>query len=182
MSERKANYRLADFLLIAMTGALSIAVKAAVNPLAQLLTSPLFIPGGVAAGGFYMLFVVLAPAITGKRGAALLMTLVQAVLVIILGAPGSHGAASLFTYTLPGLAVEAVWLLSGRRAGGAACCFVAGICANMAGSYAVNLLLFHLPALPLTLSLSVAALSGGLGGWAAYALAARLRRLGIWSV
>ncbi|MCL1805707.1 MAG: ECF transporter S component [Clostridiales bacterium] len=179
MRNRK-YYRLADYLLIAMTAALSIAVKTAVNPLAQLLTSPLFIPGGVAAGGFYMMFIVLPPAITGKRGAALLTALVQAVLVVILGAPGSHGAASLLTYTLPGLAAEAVWLLSGARAGGSICCFIAGVCANMAGSYAVNLLLFRLPLIPLLLSLSVAALSGGLGGWAACVLARRIRRLGIW--
>jgi len=177
---RKKYYRLADYLLIAMTAALSIAVKTAVNPMAQLLTGPLFIPGGVAAGGFYMLFIVLVPAVTGKRGAALLTALVQAVLVIILGTPGSHGAASLLTYTLPGLAAEVVWLLSGARAGGPVCCFAAGICANLAGSYAVNLLLFRLPIVPLLLCLSVAALSGGLGGWAAYALAGRIRRLGIW--
>jgi hypothetical protein len=172
--------RLADYILIAMTVAMSIAVKAVVNPMAQIVTGPLFIPGGVAAGGFYMLFVVMPPAVSGKRGTALLTALLQAILVMILGAPGSHGAASLFTYTAPGLAVEAVWLLSGKQAGGPVCCFAAGIAANVAGSYAVNLLLFRLPVVPLLLSLCVAALAGGLGGWAAYGLAGRLRRLGIW--
>ena len=174
------KYNLHDFILIAMTAAMGIAIKVVVNPMAQLITGPLFIPGGVAAGGFYMLFLVIPPAISGKRGTALLTAILQAALVILLGTPGSHGAASLFTYTMPGLAVEAVWLLAGRHAGGAVCCFVAGIGANMAGSYAVNLLLFRLPFVPLMLSLSVAALSGGLGGWAACGLAARLRQSGVW--
>jgi len=180
MSDRKHYYAMSDYILIAMTVALSIAVKTVVNPLAQVVTSPLFIPGGVAAGGFYMLFVIIPPAVTGKRGAALLTALLQGVLVTMLGVPGSHGIASLFTYSMPGLAVEAVWLLSGKRAGGPVCCFISGIMANAAGSYAVNLLLFHLPPIPLLLSLCVAALAGGLGGWAAYGLSVRLRRLRIW--
>ena len=174
------KYTLSDYVLIAMTVALSFAVKAVVNPLAQILTGPLFIPGGVAAGGFYMLFIVIPPAITGKRGLALFTALVQAMLIMFIGIPGSHGAATMVTYTVPGLAVEAVWLLSGRYAGGVVCCFFAGLCANIAGSYAVNTLLFQLPFVPLMLSLSVSALSGGLGGWASFWLAARLRRLSIW--
>ena len=173
------KYQLADFILIAMTVAMSIAVKAVANPMAQIITGPLFIPGGVAAGGVYMLFIVIPPAISGKRGTALLTALLQALLVIMLSTPGSHGVASLVTYTAPGLAVEAVWLLSGKQAGGPVCCFFSGIAANIAGSYAVNLLFFRLPLVPLLLSLCVAALSGGLGGWVAYALAVRLRRLGI---
>jgi len=180
MSQKKPCFRLADYILIAMMAALGIAVKVIVTPLAHLLTGPLFIPGGVAAGGFYMLFLVLALSITRKQGTALIAALVQAVLVTATGTLGSHGAASLLTYTLPGLAVEAVWLLSGREKGGSVCCFVAGIAANIAGSYAVNLLIFRLPTVPLLLSLAVAALSGGLGGWAAYGLSRQIQRLQIW--
>lgn len=184
MSQKKPYFKLADYLFIAMMAAMGIAVKVIVTPLAQLLTGPLFIPGGVAAGGFYMLFLVLAISITRKKGTALLVALVQAVLVMITGMLGSHGAASLLTYTLPGLAVEAVWLLlgRGRGKGGPVCCFVAGICANIAGSYSVNLLIFRLPAIPLLLSLAVAALFGGLGGWVAYGLANQVRRLQIWQI
>lgn len=182
MSKKKPYFNLADYILIAMMAAMGIAVKVIVTPLAQLLTGPLFIPGGVMAGGFYMLFLVLAISITRKRGTALLMALVQAVLVTATGTLGSHGAASLLTYTLPGLAVEVVWLLFGRERGGAVCCFAAGIAANIAGSYAVNLLIFRLPIVPLLLSLAVAALSGGLGGWAAYGLAGQVRRLQIWQI
>jgi hypothetical protein len=182
MTNKRLYFKLADYILVAMMAAMGIAVKVIVTPLAQLLTGPLFIPGGVAAGGFYMLFLVLALAITGKRGTALLVALVQAVLVMVTGMLGSHGAASLLTYTLPGLAVEAVWLLVRWEQGGPVCCFVAGICANIAGSYSVNLLIFRLPTVPLLLSLAVSALSGGLGGWAAYGLAEQVRRLQIWQI
>jgi ABC-type thiamin/hydroxymethylpyrimidine transport system permease subunit len=170
------GYRLPDYLLIAVTVALSFAVKFAAAPFAQIVTGPLMIPGGVAAGGVYMLFLVLPAAIIAKRGTALLTALLQAVLMTVTGAPGSHGAASLLTYTLPGFAVEAVWLVSGKQAGGAVCCFMAGIAANVAGTAAVNGMLFGLPAVPLLLSLCVAALSGGLGGWAAYGLSQRLQQ------
>ncbi|MCL1816054.1 MAG: ECF transporter S component [Clostridiales bacterium] len=174
------HFKLAEYILIAMMAALGIAVKVIITPLAHIITGPLLIPGGVAAGGFYMLFLVLAISITQKGGTAFLVALVQAVLVMITGMLGSHGAASLLTYTLPGLAVEAVWLLAGRGSKGAVCCFAAGICANMAGSYSVNFFIFRLPIVPLLLSLAVAALFGGLGGWVAYGLANQIRRLQIW--
>jgi len=180
MKQKKFHFRLADYILIAMIASMGIAAKVVIAPLVQLLTEPLFIPGGVAAGGFYMLFLVLTIAITNKMGTAFITGLVQAVLVLLTGGLGSHGAASLITYTLPGLAVEAVWLLSGKERCGAVCCFLAGIASNVVGSYAVNLLMFRLPTVPLLLSLCVAALSGGLGGWAAYGLASQVRRLQIW--
>jgi len=180
MKRKKPYFNLSDYILIAMMAAMGIAVKVVVTPLAQLLTGPLFIPGGVAAGGFYMLFLVLAISITRKHGTALITALVQAVLVTVTGTLGSHGAASLLIYSLPGLAVEAMWLIPGWERGGAICSFTAGISANIAGSYAVNLLIFRLPVTPLLLSLAVAALSGGLGGWVAYGLAKQVRRLQIW--
>ena len=179
--EKKPSYfSLPDCILMAMLAALGVAVKAVVTPLAQIITGPLFIPGGAVAGGFYMLFLVLATSLTGKRGAALLTALVQAVLVTIGGVGGSHGAASLLTYTAPGLAVELVFLLLYRhRACCPLCCFLAGMCANLAGCLAVNLAIFRLSALPLLLALSVAALAGGLGGLIAHGVAKNLQKLGL---
>jgi hypothetical protein len=179
LDRKKPHFRLSDYIIIAMLAAIGIAVKTIIVPLAHIVTGPLFIPGGVLAGGFYMMFLVLGEAITGKRGAALMVSLVQAVLVTITGSLGSHGAASLFTYTISGVAVELWFILSRHNGCCAVCCFVGGVVANMAGSFAVNVAIFNLPFVPMMLSLCVAALSGGLGGLVAGLVARNINKLGI---
>lgn len=172
-------FSLSDHLILAMLAALGIAAKVVVVPLAHMLTGPFFIPGGAVAGGFYMLFLVLGTALVRKRGAALLVSLIQAVLVAITGSLGSHGVASLFTYTAAGLGAELIFLISRHRGCCAFCCFIAGMAANLAGSLAVNVTIFRLPPLPLLLSLTAAALSGGVGGLVANGVARSLERLGL---
>ena len=55
--ERKQRYfQLSDYVVLAMLAGMGIASKVIIVPLAQAITGPLFIPGGVVAGGFYMLF------------------------------------------------------------------------------------------------------------------------------
>ena len=179
MQAKKNRFTLTDYILIAILASLGIAIKQIVVPLAQIITGPLFIPGGVVAGGFYMMFLVFGSAITQKYGAATLVALVQAVVVTVSGWLGTHGAISLLTYTLPGICVDLLYLLMRHKGCCAMCCFLGGVVANMAGSYAVNLAIFNLSLVPLVLSLSAAALSGGLGGLIAYALSKQIRKLGI---
>lgn len=180
--ERKQRYfQLSDYVVLAMLAGMGIASKVIIVPLAQAITGPLFIPGGVVAGGFYMLFLILGTAITGKLGAALLTALIQAVLVTITGTFGSHGAASLITYTLPGFAVEAWFFFSRHRGCCPFCCFVAGMIANMAGTFGVNLAIFNLSLVPLLLSIAAAALSGGLGGLLASSIVKGLEKLDLLS-
>lgn len=179
-ARRKTGYfKLVDFIIIAMMAAMGIAIKTVIVPLAQIITGPLFIPGGVVAGGFYMMFPVLGAALTGKRGTATLVSLVQAVIVTVTGTLGTHGAASLFTYTLPGLVVDVIYFIIRHNACCSICCFIGGIAANMAGVFAVNFAIFNLSAVPLLLSLCAAALSGGLGGLVAGAVAKNIRKLGV---
>jgi len=159
--------------------ALGLAVKVVVVPLVHTVTAALFIPGGAVAGGLYMLFLVLGAAIVRKPGAATLIALLQAVVVFVTGLPGSQGALSLLTYTLPGLSVDVLALILRARTWTLPGCFLAGIATNVVGTYAVNVALFRLPGLPLMLSLAAAALSGGVGGVLAYGLAQRLARLGL---
>ena len=78
-------YKFADYVLMAMIASMGIAVKVIIVPLAHILTGPLFIPGGVVAGGFYMAFLVLGEAITQKHGTATIIALIQAVAVLITG-------------------------------------------------------------------------------------------------
>lgn len=157
-----------NLVVIAMMAALGIATKPVVVPLAHIITGPLYIPGGAIAGGFYMMWIVLGAGLVGKRGTATLIAVVQAIMVISLGIFGTHGIMSFFTYILPGLAVDIVLLISRHRGCCLGCLFISGIVANISGTFLVNIVFFRLPLVPLLLSLSSAALSGGLGGVIAY--------------
>ncbi len=179
MNTNKRSVKLSDYIVLAMMAAMGIAIKTIIVPLAQIITGPLFIPGGVAAGGFYMAFLVLGKAITGRRFAATIIALIQAAVVTITGTMGSHGAASLLTYTLPGVAVDILFLLIRHKGCCALCCFLGGAVANITGSFAVNLAIFNLSFVPLMLALCAAALFGGLGGLVANAVAGNIRKLDI---
>jgi hypothetical protein len=162
------KFSLYDLIVIAMMSALGIATKPIIVPLAHIVTGPLFIPSGAVAGGFYMLWLVLGFGITGKRGTMTLIGVVQAILVMATGIVGSHGVMSLVTYTMPGILADLGLLLIGHRVCCFPCAFLAGLLCNIAGTFMVNFVYFRLPVVPLVLSLSAAALSGGLGGLVAF--------------
>ncbi len=170
MSIRKFfnDFSMFQLIIIAMMSALGIATKPVIVPLAHIITGPLYIPGGAIAGGFYMLWIVLGAGLVRKRGAATLIALVQAIVVIAMGVYGTHGIVSIVTYTLPGLMIDIIFILIRRNVDTLMDCFFAGIIANVSGTYLSNLVFFKLPWIPLILSLSSAALSGGLGGIIAY--------------
>ena len=173
------RFSVKDLILIAAMAALGIAVKSVVTPLVHLASAPLFIPGGALAGGLYMMWLVMAAGITGKRGAASLTGLVQAILVILSGIGGSHGLLSLVSYTLPGLAIDLWLIISRHKICCLPCAFVSCILANLCGTLAVNVIFFRLPAVPLMLSLAAAAFSGGVGGVLSWHLLGALRKFGI---
>lgn len=173
------GFSLYHLIVIAIMAAVGIAAKAVIVPLVHLITGPLFIPGGVVAGGIYMLFIVLAASLMGMRGAGLLCGLCQGIMVMIAGFAGSHGAFSLISYSLPGLAVELVMAIFSRKEPTLIGCFFAGIAANLTGTLVVNSAFFSLPAVPLVLSVSAGALSGGLGGLVAYYITAQMKKLNL---
>jgi ABC-type thiamin/hydroxymethylpyrimidine transport system permease subunit len=172
-----AKFSVFDLVIIAMVAALGIATKPVVMPLARIVTGPLFVPSGVVAGGIYMMWLVLGAGLTGKRGAATLIGIIQALLVMATGISGSHGAMSLVTYTIPGLLADLGLLVIRHQVCCNPCAFLAGMLANIGGSMMVNLVYFRLPLVPLVLSLSVAALSGGLGGILARQILKQLARI-----
>lgn len=175
------KFTMFDLMVMTMMAVLGVAIKPFVVPLAHIITGPLYIPGGVLAGGFYMLFIVLGRGLVGKTGAATLIGLVQAILVIALGIFGTHGAASLITYVAPGIAVDLLYLVMRSGVSTPIGAFLGGVAANVTGTYLVNLTFFRLPWLPLLLGLTVAALSGGLGGLIAYSIARQLKGFNIQS-
>ena len=166
-----------DLIIIACCAALGVAVKPLAAAAAQIITGPLMIPGGAFAGGIYMLFIVLAAGITQKRGAASLTALIQALLVLITGVYGTHGAASLITYFLPGVVVDLLWLGMRHRGCCAMCCFLGGIAANLTGVILVNVVFFRLPLVPLLLTAALGAFSGGVGGVIVWNITKRVRKL-----
>ncbi len=173
------NFTMFQLVIIAMMAALGIATKPVVVPLAHIITGPLYIPGGAIAGGFYMMWIVLGAGLIKKRGAATLIALVQAIVVITIGVYGTHGIVSIITYTLPGLMIDMYLFIFRRKGHTLVDCFVGGILANISGTYLSNLVFFKLPWIPLILSLSSAALSGGLGGIIAFNIIKGLRKLDI---
>lgn len=170
------HFSVRDLTLIAILAALGIAVKTVLTPLIQIASAPLFIPGGSLIGGIYMMWLVIASDVTGKFGAATLMGLVQAMLVILSGIGGSHGPLSFVSYTLPGLAVDLLLLISRRRSYNLPGAFLSCMLANICGTVSVNIMFFRLPTIPLLLSLAAAAFSGGLGGVLAWHLLKALRK------
>lgn len=173
------RFSMFDLAVISLTAAMGIAIKPIIVPLVHIVTGPLYIPGGAAAGGFYMLWPVLGLGMTGKLGTGTLIGLVQGLLVIITGVYGTHGAISIITYTLPGLLIDAGALFLGKRLITPAGFFILGLLANISGTLLSSMIFFRLPLIPLLLSLSAASLSGGLGGLIAYRLIKELNRAGI---
>jgi hypothetical protein len=173
------RFSIFDLVIIALTSALGIGIKPIIVPLVHVFTGPLYIPGGAAAGGFYMLWIVLGIGITGKVGTGTLIGLIQALLVIITGAYGNHGAVSIITYTLPGLAVDLGAGILGNKLLCSGSFFILGLLANISGTLLSNMVFFRLPLVPMLLSLSAASLSGGIGGLIAYKITRELDKANI---
>jgi len=172
-----SRFRTVDLLYLAAFAALGLAIKPLVTPLVHIISAPLMIPGGSLAGGFYMMWLGMAVAVVRIPGAALLVGLVQAV-VMLSGFFGSHGVASVLSYGLPGLAVEIVARFFRRREGLLPQTLFC-IAANLAGTVVVALLVMRLTTIPALIALSSAVLSGLIGGGLAHHLLLRLKSLHI---
>ena len=166
-------------MIVAILAALGIAVSGIVGYLVRIVTSMLFIPGGAVAGGIYMLFLVLAVAFTKKKSAALLCGFVQAIIVMVTGIGGHHGAMTIITYTMPGVAVLVLLLIMRRDCSCRLSCFFSCLAANMTGTFLVAAGVMGLPMVPMLLAVKVSALSGGLGGLLAFSLARQVEKTGV---
>jgi ABC-type thiamin/hydroxymethylpyrimidine transport system permease subunit len=172
----KQSYRFStkDLLVIALLAAIGIAIKPVVKTLTHLISTPLGIPGGTIGGGLYMMWLVLALALVPRFGAATLAGFIQGLVLLITGWFGSHGAISLLTYTLPGLAIDLLALLYRRKQsidGQILYC----IAANLVGTYLVGFIIMRMPKAPLYISLSMSVVSGAVGGVLAYLIYKQLK-------
>ena len=123
-----------------------------------------------------MMWLVVGYGITGKPGTSTLIALIQAFLVMFTGVVGSHGVMSLFTYLSPGIVMDLLLLLIGHRVCCRGCAVIAGAAANVTGTACVNIVFFQAPGAYLLLILSIAVLSGGIGGLLAWELLKVLRK------
>lgn len=173
------RFSVKELILISVMAALGLAVKPVVTPLAHIISTPLMIPGGALAGGLYMMWLAVAFGLTGKRGTATLMGLVQGIVVMLTGMPGSHGVMSIFSYTMPGVVMDFGMLILRRGIEGPGTALTAGVLANVTGTLCVNVIFYNLPFIPLLLSISTASFSGAVGGLLAWQLLRALGKYGI---
>lgn len=164
MNKILQRYSIYELVVMAIMASIGIAIKPIVVPITHLVTGPLMIPSGALAGGLYMMWLVIGYGIVQKVGTATIIAVIQALLVVITGVVGSHGAMGFITYIAPGLAMDLALVLLGHRVCCRGCAVVAGAVANVTGTACVNILFFQAPSAYLVLILSVAALSGCVGG------------------
>ncbi len=160
-----------DLAVMALVLALGLFSKRIVSPVTNLLTEFFRLPGGSAAAGFSLAFLLIGGEMVSVPFAGALMGLAQAGLALALGMSGYQGALALITYTLPGLVLDLASHLplegmAGRALACASACLTSAALSNM--------LVFHLRGLSLILWLLLAALSGVVGGWLAHLVLKRL--------
>ena len=146
-----------------MLAALGLATKQIVRPVIEIFTRILVIPGGAIAGGFYMLWLVLAKRFVPKFGSGIFFCFVQALVVLILPF-GSHGIFTFITYSLPGLVVDLIELLNRKNKNAFLFSVLDGAAANLVGSIAVSIFLFNMPIEIMLFVMVLAILSGNIGG------------------
>jgi energy-coupling factor transport system substrate-specific component len=156
-----------DLLIITAIAALGIAVKPIVGPVSKFISTPLGIPGGSLAGGFYMMWLVLAITIVNKKFTGTVFGVLQAILVLLVGMTGKQGAFSLVSYTLPGIVADLLYhTIKHRRY--LLTHITLSTCANLTGSLATALFFFRLPAVMVAINIAFATASGIMGGYLSY--------------
>ncbi|MCR4426756.1 MAG: ECF transporter S component [Firmicutes bacterium] len=176
VEEMVSKFTTRDFTLIALLAALGMATKPVITPVARMVAGPLSLPGGAVAGGFYMMWLIIAHGLTGKAGSATLVGVVQAAVAGALGMVGSHGATTVLTYTLPGLVADAVFLVPGPSKVGVGRAALAAGLANLSGAALTSFLFFRLPFLPRVVTLVAGGISGSLGGVLAMVIVRKLAK------
>ena len=168
-------YSTQELLYIAVLAAFGLAIKPIVTPLIHLISAPLMIPGGSLAGGFYMMWTVLASIMVKRFGAAFLVGFIQAIVVLALGYFGNHGTISLISYSLPGLVIDIFSLFFVNKEN-PFFCVIATVLANITGTLVVVYLVMRLAFLPMIISLIAAMISGIIGGIIVFSIVKKLKK------
>lgn len=172
------SFSVKDLILIAALAAVGIAIKPLVGPFFKLLSRPLGIPGGSFAGGFYMMWLVLAIVIVDKPFTGITFGILQALGVLIFGISGNQGALSLVSYSIPGLIADLVYMVFYKRKHLAAQISMCSL-SNAAGALISVIVLFNHP-LPIILAVVGMALASGLvGGFLSFGIYKSIKEMRI---
>lgn len=170
--------RLSKLNFMALCCVLGLFTKKLINPLANVITESLHIPGGISTG-FSIMFLVVAVEVVradqiGKHNGTL-MGAVQGFLALCLGRVGSMGILAPIGYIVPGMAIDLVYFLANRFGFNRMerMVFANALAAVMA-SVTANIIVFHLWGPVLLLYLCVSAASGTLYGFLGSTVAGRL--------
>ncbi|SEF60736.1 ABC-type cobalt transport system, permease component [Caloramator fervidus] len=100
------RFTIKEMILISLIAAISVITK----PYLKILAGPLPI-AGILVGCIYMMWIVLIAFFINKKFCATLFSLIQAILVLILGFAGKWGFWVLITYPLSGIAVDLIFFI-----------------------------------------------------------------------
>lgn len=160
------DYKLRDFIIIALIAAMSIIVK----PIIKMIPLPMGY-----TGMFTMMWVILIPLIIDKNWSSTLFCILQAILVLALGIAGKWGMWVLIGYTLPGIVTDLMLRVRIKKSVKAA---IAGGTANIAGAMVAAFLFFNFQRNIVIVVIIPAFISGCIGGILAYQLTKCLCRVG----
>lgn len=164
-----------ELAVMAICLTLGLLAKRIVSPLTNSLTDFFRIPGGSAAVGISLAFLVVGRRMTNVPCAATMMGFVQSFLALALGMSGYQGILAVLSYTLPGIVIDLTAYFIKQHS--MLYCFTACILGAVASALMSNIIAFHLKGLSLLLWLLLAALSGALGGYIAGLVSARLSKI-----
>ena len=126
--------------------------------------------------GIIAVLVVVAAELVPIFGCATLMSIIQSMIALSLGMVGSMGILSPIGYIVPGIVIDLIFLLSRKTGLGTDLTLtIANMLGAASASLAANLIVFHLPGVPLALYIVVALASGAVCGGFAGVLVKRLR-------
>ena len=169
------RFSLRNLLFLTLCCDLGLFSKRLIAPAANIVTDFLRIPGGIGTS-FSLMFLVVAAELVPVFGCATLMSIIQSILALSLGMVGSMGILSPIGYIVPGIVIDLIFLLSRKtRLGTDLTLTIANMLGAAAASLTANLIVFHLPGVPLALYIVVALASGAVCGCFADVLAKRLR-------
>ena len=170
MKQTKLNM----LIFMALCCSLGLFVKKLVNPLANVITEALHIPGGISTG-FSIMFLVIAAEIVMIKRCGTMMGTVQGFLALALGRVGSMGILAPIGYIVPGIAIDLVYALQKylKLSRIERMMLANGLAAVMA-SVTANVLVFHLKGPVFWLYLCVSLTSGSIFGYLGSIMVVRL--------